>query len=519
MKKKLAVFSMLLLGIIFIVATQIMAQGTWTTQNSGTSNTLRSVDFFDPVRGWAVGDAGTILHTSNGGATWTQQPTGRTNTLNSVSFVSGSTGWAVGSGGLILRTTDVGATWTQQPTGRANSLQSVSFVNATTGWAVGTGGLILRTTNGGATWTAQTSGVGTLVTLNSVHFINATTGWAVGSEGTILRTGNGGATWTRQNSGTSSSLRSVDFVDISTGWVVGNDGTILFTSDSGLTWVRQNSGTNNILLDVDFTNRQNGWAVGTGGTVLHTTNTGLTWTPQGVTGGQIWSVDFPFANIGWAVGQGGSIIKYQDTGNGTTTTTQPGATTSTTVLGTTTTTTRVPGTFSDVASTDWFYTYVRDLALANIISGYTDGTFKPQNSITRAEFAKVIVLATGNIPSTASSSFPDVASSHWARGYIERAKELGFMTGYPDGAFRPDSSISRQEIAKVVVLANGSTPATAYRAAFTDVPESLWSWPYVIKAADLGIVSGYPNGEFRPVNAATRAEAAKMVKTMIDVGP
>ena len=276
--------------------------------------------------------------------------------------------------------------------------------------------------------------------------------------------------------------------------------------------------TGDEFVSVHFVNTTTGWAVGQSGVIRHTTDGGVTWTHQNSgTTRELMSVDFTDANTGWAVGGGGTILKYQDTG-GTTTSTQPGTTT-TTQPGTTTTT-QPPGTFKDVLATDWFFTYVRDLALAKIINGYPDGTFKPQNSITRAEFAKVIVLAHGSTPATTtSSSFKDVAPSYWARGYIERAKELGFINGYPDGTFKPANNISRQEIAKIVVLANGSTPAASYRAIFSDVPSTLWSWPFVIKASELTIIGGYPNGEFRPVNAATRAEASKMVKVMIDVGP
>ncbi len=556
LRQKLTLLVIFLLVLVF-AASQVMAVANWTAQTSGATIALTSVRFVDENNGWAVGENGTILHTGNSGTNWAAQTSGTTSTLQSVYFINASTGWAVGQSGTILHTTNGGANWAAQTSGTTSYFNSVRFTDANNGWAVGTGGTILHTTNGGTNWAAQTSG--TMSSLASVDFVNATTGWATGFGGTILHTTNGGANWSAQTSGVTSFLTSVRFVNANSGWAVGDSGTILHSTNGGTNWATQSSGTSKALSAIDFLDANNGWAVGQSGTILHTTNGGADWVTQtSGTGEYLLSVDFINARpivkpplvgseaqkgkailpiitnpIGWAVGFGGTILKNQETGGGTTTTqptststtvlgttttTQPGST-STTVLGTTTTT-NPSVTFKDVSPTDWFFTYVRDLVAAGVINGYPDNTFRPQNSITRAEFAKTIILATGNTPSTATgSSFSDVAPSYWAHGYIERAKERGFISGYPDGTFKPEAKISRQEIAKVVVLANGSTPATSFTARFSDVPQSLWSWPYVLKAADLGIVSGYPGGLFKPINAATRAEASKMVKVMIDAAP
>jgi photosystem II stability/assembly factor-like uncharacterized protein len=238
---------------------------TWTAQNSGTTQNLWSVAFVNASRGWAVGNTGTILATTNGGGTWTAQSSGTT--AQSVAFVDASRGWAVGWGGTILATTNGGATWTAQSSGTTTQgLLSVAFVDASRGWAVGTNGTILATTNGGATWTAQS--YGTAAELLSVAFVDASRGWAVGLGGTILVTTNGGATWTAQSSGTTQHLRSVAFVDASRGWAVGAVGTILVTTNGGATWTAQSSGTTQQLLSVAFVDASRGWAVGAGGTIL-----------------------------------------------------------------------------------------------------------------------------------------------------------------------------------------------------------------------------------------------------------
>lgn len=119
-----------------------------------------------------------------------QNPLPQGNTLNDVSFSDANTGTAVGDAGTILRTTDGGATWLSQISGTTNQLYGVSFTNANTGTVVGYNGTILRTTDGGATWVSQNSG--TTNTLVGISFTDANTGTVVGSRGTILRTTDGG---------------------------------------------------------------------------------------------------------------------------------------------------------------------------------------------------------------------------------------------------------------------------------------------------------------------------------------
>ena len=108
-----------------------------------------------------------------------------------------STGWAVGDSGTILNTTDGGATWDPQTSGTQHGLYSVYFVYSSTGWAVGDSGTILKTTNGGTIWTSQNSK--TTNDLRSVYFVDPDIGWAVGSYGTILKTTDGGVSFVEES--------------------------------------------------------------------------------------------------------------------------------------------------------------------------------------------------------------------------------------------------------------------------------------------------------------------------------
>jgi hypothetical protein len=165
-------------------------------------------------------------------------------------------------------------------------------------------------------------------------------------------------------------------------------------------------------------------------------------------------------------------------------------------------------TFSDTPASAWYKPFISKLVTGKIISGFPDGTFRPNESITRAEFAKMICLAMKwNVVTPAKSSFTDVAANHWARGYIETAKAHGAITGYPDGTFGPSSRITRAEIATIIAktlrLGAGST-------SLWDVKGS-WAKNYIGSCVKAGIISGYTDGTFKPAGRATRAEGAKMV--------
>lgn len=154
---------------------------------------LFAIHFYDANNGYAVGDAGTIFHTTNGGATWTEQSSGALAHLRGVYATSPDTAWVVGQEMLLLRTTNGGTTWDSVHTGSPYSFSKIQFVNSQTGWIAGgnvSNGLILHTTDGGQTWNSQNTGSAKF--LYSLHFTDPDTGWAVGYDGTIIHTTTGG---------------------------------------------------------------------------------------------------------------------------------------------------------------------------------------------------------------------------------------------------------------------------------------------------------------------------------------
>ncbi len=169
---------------------------TWNPQLSGTTENLRGVAAATATHVWAVGDNGTILRSTNGGATWLAQNSNMTITLNHVFMSSLLFGWIVGENGVVLKTTDGGLNWIGQPTGTNEELfgftSDGTFGGGTSYWAVGANGVIIKSTDFGSTWTPQLSN--SIDTLRSVSFVapGTATGLVVGRNGTIRRTTLGG---------------------------------------------------------------------------------------------------------------------------------------------------------------------------------------------------------------------------------------------------------------------------------------------------------------------------------------
>jgi photosystem II stability/assembly factor-like uncharacterized protein len=144
-------------------------------------------------------------------------PTGQT--LKDVHVLDENTTIAVGGAGTIIKTTDGGISWVSQNSGTNADLYSVYFVDLNTGWTVGSGGgTILKTTNGGTSWSSQ--GSQNYDPLYSVFFINSSTGWISGEDNTILKTTNGGTDWIFQQGTFPKSVRSIYFTDENNGCAV-----------------------------------------------------------------------------------------------------------------------------------------------------------------------------------------------------------------------------------------------------------------------------------------------------------
>ena len=150
-------------------------------------------------------------------------------------------------------------------------------------------------------------------------------------------------------------------------------------------------------------------------------------------------------------------------------------------------------------------------------SGYDDGSFLPNNNITRGELAAMIArLSYGDdLPDGMyQASFPDVDSDAWFNKYIGYLEDKDVLSGYEDGTFRPMDTITRDEISAVIARAQ-RYDLISYNGIFTDVTENDWAKDYIETLADKNIVSGYEDGTFGPYSPLTRAEAVAIINRVL----
>ena len=154
--------------------------------------------------------------------------------------------------------------------------------------------------------------------------------------------------------------------------------------------------------------------------------------------------------------------------------------------------------------------------------GYSDGTVRPNGRITRAEVATIFFrLLTDDARQrnwSSENNFSDVSADKWYNNAVSTLCHMGVLGGYSDGTFRPNAPITRAEFAKIAVSfaqANGS----AVYSYFTDVKTTDWFAPYVTAAKDSSLIEGYSDGSFKPENRITRAEACTIVNRVLGRKP
>ena len=173
-------------------------------------------------------------------------------------------------------------------------------------------------------------------------------------------------------------------------------------------------------------------------------------------------------------------------------------------------------TFNDVPTGYWAQTFIQELASRDIIKGFPDGGFRPNDPVTRAQFAAMLSKAVNKAPIRGGVTFVDVTSSYWASSAIQTAYTTGFMSGYPGNVFEPAQNIPRVQV--LVALANGlnysvsQAPETILQtfAVASGIPN--YARNSVAAATENRLVVNYPNVLFlNPNQTATRAEVAAFI--------
>ncbi|MGA7731974.1 MAG: S-layer homology domain-containing protein [Chloroflexia bacterium] len=193
--------------------------------------------------------------------------------------------------------------------------------------------------------------------------------------------------------------------------------------------------------------------------------------------------------------------------------------------------------FSDVPSGSTFHPFVMCLACRSIISGYTDGTFRPNNQVTRGQLSKIVSNAAGYSESHANQTFQDVPPGSTFHQFVERLSSRNIISGYPCGApgeecvppqnrpyFRPNAYVTRVQTSKIAAIAANLPVPPSEQHTFEDVPPGSTFWTWVEGLASSGAIGGYPCGGpgeecvppqnrpyFRSNAYVTRGQSAKIV--------
>ncbi len=175
--------------------------------------------------------------------------------------------------------------------------------------------------------------------------------------------------------------------------------------------------------------------------------------------------------------------------------------------------------FDDLESVDWAKEAIVALVEKGILSGDGDGNFRPNDTITRAEFCKIIIEAFLPDSEETDIDFSDVADDAWYKSYISRAFSTGIAKGTGDGSFGVDAPISRQDMAVMVynaMIAIGKNIEFEVDSTFNDdadIADYAKAAVYALK--EMGAISGMPDGGYAPLGTATRAQAAKIVAALL----
>ncbi|HCU07941.1 MAG TPA: hypothetical protein DF480_03060 [Clostridiales bacterium] len=164
----------------------------------------------------------------------------------------------------------------------------------------------------------------------------------------------------------------------------------------------------------------------------------------------------------------------------------------------------------------WAEQYIETAVGQGIIKGYTDGRFKPDAKVSRAEFISMLNRALGNI-STGTVNFDDVSGNAWYYYDVAKAVTAGYVDGFSDGTFRPGDFITRQEAA---VMLSRLLPTYGYDRSLSRYSDyrsiADWATTAMSKMSGKSYISGYTDGKIHPLDSLTRAQAAKIISDIVD---
>jgi photosystem II stability/assembly factor-like uncharacterized protein len=304
----------------------------WVQQQSGIHTTLWSVMFVDTMRGWACGDAGALVRTSDGGQHWQKSTAFTSRSINSVCFINPAVGWLVTDTAQVYKSTDSGATWSLQFSRPRAFFSDCLFFDDSTGFAAGSDmnganmyneGILYKTVNGGTTWTLAKSYLISIWSISSLAFPDRKHGWALGDYD-LLKTTDGGFSWhtpvvlsaitDSAYIKTSGYINRIIFEDTLNGFGIGRNGHVIRTRNGGTSWTLVYK-TSQWPEGISFADPAHAFIVGQNCVVMTSADSGASWEvgyprpARGVVTPWFRDVVFKNLNNGWIVGDSGIIMK------------------------------------------------------------------------------------------------------------------------------------------------------------------------------------------------------------------
>ncbi|CAN7437855.1 S-layer homology domain-containing protein [Paenibacillus sp. LjRoot56] len=173
--------------------------------------------------------------------------------------------------------------------------------------------------------------------------------------------------------------------------------------------------------------------------------------------------------------------------------------------------------FADVPN-HWASEVISRAAAKGIVNGYADGSFKPDEPMTRMQFAAMLVRALGLKAETSATKFADGADiPAWAVGELGAALKAGILQGYEDESLRPNKPINRTEMVAMLIRAYNQQGGVSSQVSFSDISQiPAWALPAISQAVSLGLVTGREQNMFEPLAGATRAEAVTIIMRLLE---
>jgi photosystem II stability/assembly factor-like uncharacterized protein/spore coat protein CotH len=285
----------------------------WYKQPNNLWHKLYDVKFTDYQNGYATGDHGIFIRTTNSGVSWTENQIGLNLPFYKFANPTSGTFHAVSEHGAIYSSSDNGDTWIKQSISAKQNIHSITMNTQQNGWVVGDKGLVASTSDSAKTWNAQY--VDTTKNFFDVAMFIDGKAVVVGTDGSVYFSTDNVNVWELRNQNLTTDLHAVKILGDAQIFVVGDSGTVVTSANRGASWTNISVPTTSKLYNLSIINVNSFYVVGEGGKIYYTNNSGLNWYSQySADSHDLYAVSFVDSAYGIAVGNDGTVLKTTEPG-------------------------------------------------------------------------------------------------------------------------------------------------------------------------------------------------------------